>query len=419
MPCRRRRLEVLQRTVQKAVNRSGAFQLVDRRLHRRIGVPGARRIPLAGGHERVASSVARMTAVEHRHDMRPALDDLVEEEAQLLVGERPDELPPGVVPGVEQQQVLNLARRIAVGELGRWQLLAPVAGVGEQHDVTRSGLGEVRSETRDDTVSGCLAIHEGDDAGGLAPADRAGTARGAACRCGSPATGTLIGASVGIDADEQAVNPAIHRAIVAQIVTGVARNVRRALGNGYSSASMGEVEYTNLRLSFKQLGDREYEVTAAIDGGATTTSMFTIPMSDEALQDAIRNLSETRSALTGEVTRKVTPVSAHGVTAQQFGSTLADALITGDVATMFDEARSQGAVRVRLNMTTEPELLRIPWEFLRRNGKDLASQRDCTIVRELETAEPARPLSWRARSACSASSPTRWAISTSRARSCG
>ena len=155
---------------------------------------------------------------------------------------------------------------------------------------------------------------------------------------------------------------------------------------------MGEVEYTNLRLSFKQLGDREYEVTAAIGSGPTTTSMFTIPMSDEALQDAIRNLSETRSALTGEVTRKVTPVSAHGVTAQQFGSTLADALITGDVATMFDEARSQGAVRVRLNMTNEPELLRIPWEFLRRNGKDLASQRDSTIVRELETAEPARPL---------------------------
>ena len=48
-------------------------------------------------------------------------------------------------------------------------------------------------------------------------------------------------------------------------------------------------------------------------------------------------------------------------------------------------------MRVRLNMTTEPELLRIPWEFLRLNGKDLAGQRDCTIVRELVTAEPARP----------------------------
>ena len=154
---------------------------------------------------------------------------------------------------------------------------------------------------------------------------------------------------------------------------------------------MGEVEYTNLQLSFEQRGDRDYEVTAAIDGGATATSMFTIPMSDEALQEAIRDLSETRSALAGSTTRKITPVTEHRVTAQEFGTTLANALITGDVATMFDEARCKGAVRVRLNMTTEPELLRIPWEFLRRNGKDLASQRDCTIVRELVTAEPARP----------------------------
>jgi hypothetical protein len=154
---------------------------------------------------------------------------------------------------------------------------------------------------------------------------------------------------------------------------------------------MGEVEYTNLRLSFKQRVDREYDVTAAIDGGSTTTSTFTIPMSDEALQEAILNLSETRSALAKPVTRKVTAVTQPGVTAQEFGTTLADALITGDVATMFDEARSKGAVRVRLEMTGEPELLRIPWEFLRRNGKDLASQRDCTVVRELATSEPVRP----------------------------
>jgi hypothetical protein len=154
---------------------------------------------------------------------------------------------------------------------------------------------------------------------------------------------------------------------------------------------MGEVEFTDLRLSFKQRGDREYDVTAAIDGGATATTTFTIPMSDEALQDAIRNLSETRSALATPATRKIVPVTEHGVTAQEFGTTLANALITGDVATMFDEARGKGAVRVRLDMTTEPELLRIPWEFLRRNGRDLASQRDCTVVRELETAEPARP----------------------------
>ena len=106
-------------------------------------------------------------------------------------------------------------------------------------------------------------------------------------------------------------------------------------------AVMGEVEYTNLRLSFKQRGQRDYDVTAAIDGEATTTSIFTIPMSDEALQEAIRELSETRSALAGSTTRKITPVTSHSVTAREFGTTLANALFTGDVATMFDEARAR------------------------------------------------------------------------------
>ena len=174
-------------------------------------------------------------------------------------------------------------------------------------------------------------------------------------------------------------------------MTGSAPTVPARETGDYSPRSMGAVEYTNLRLCFKQRSDREYEVTAAIDDGPATTSTFTIPMSDEALQEAIRNLSETRSALAKPATRKVTPVTGKQVSAQEFGTTLADALITGDVATMFNDARTRGAVRVRLNMTNEPELLRIPWEFLRRNGMDLASHRDSTIVRELETAEPARP----------------------------
>jgi hypothetical protein len=178
---------------------------------------------------------------------------------------------------------------------------------------------------------------------------------------------------------------------VAQIVAGSAPDVRDAAHERLQSAVMGAVEYTNLRLSFKQQGDREYEVIASIDDGPPATSRFTIPMSDDALQEAIRNLSATRSALKEPTTRKVTPVTEHTVSAQEFGTTLADALLTGDVERMFNEARSRGAVRVRLNMTNEPELLRIPWEFLRRNGRDLASQRDSTIVRELETAEPARP----------------------------
>ena len=168
--------------------------------------------------------------------------------------------------------------------------------------------------------------------------------------------------SVGIDADEQAVNISpVHVVSVAQIVAGPAPDVRGDAHQRLQSVAMAAVDYTNLRLSFKQHSDREYEVTAAIDDGPATTSTFTIPMSDDALQEAIRNLSETRSALKEQTTRKVTPVTEHSVTAREFGTTLADALLTGEVEAMFNEARSRGAVRVRLNMTNEPELLRIPW----------------------------------------------------------
>ena len=148
MPCRRRRLEVLQRAVEETVERARALQLLDRGLHSRIGVTGARRNPLADGHERVASSVSRMTAVEHGDDVRSAGRDLVEQQAQLLVGQRPHELPRVVVPGVEQQQVLDLARRVAERELRGRQFLAPVAGVGEQRDVTLPGLGRGATGSR-------------------------------------------------------------------------------------------------------------------------------------------------------------------------------------------------------------------------------------------------------------------------------
>ena len=76
--------------------------------------------------------------------------------------------PIGLLPGVEQQQVLELARRIAEGELGGRQFLAPVAGVGEQHDVTAPGLGEVRPEARNHTLPSCLTVGQGDDGRSLA-----------------------------------------------------------------------------------------------------------------------------------------------------------------------------------------------------------------------------------------------------------
>ena len=85
-----------------------------------------------------------------------------------------------------------------------------------------------------------------------------------------PLQGEIHRRAVGIDADEQAVHGPIHgrecRADRDRLRT---KGVTARDTGGYSPPSMGAVEYTNLRLSFKQRGDREYEVTAAIDDGPT------------------------------------------------------------------------------------------------------------------------------------------------------
>jgi hypothetical protein len=132
------------------------------------------------------------------------------------------------VPGIEHQQVLELARGVPIGELGWRQFLAPVAGVREQNDVTLPGLGEVRAEARDQTLSGCLFIQQGEDGGRFAQSPVQ-----VLLEVHHVVTAALKGnvdrRSIGIDTDKKAVHPAIHRAIVAQIVTGVARDVRMSL----------------------------------------------------------------------------------------------------------------------------------------------------------------------------------------------
>ncbi len=248
MPCRRRRLEVLQRAVEEPVERARALQLLDRGLHSRIGVPGAGRDPLADGHERVASSVSRMTAVEQGDDMRSAGRDLVEQEAQLLVRQRPHELPRVVVPGVEQQQVLELARRVAERELRGRQFLAAVAGVGEQRDVAAPGLGEVRPEAGHHTLPRRLVIDKREDVG----------------RVTEPAAQVLLQMphvvdatvqweihrrAIGIDADEQAEDGAFHG---------------------------GECRADRDRLRTKGVAARERRLQSAVNGGGGVHQSATV-----------------------------------------------------------------------------------------------------------------------------------------------
>ena len=150
--------------------------------------------------------------------------------------------------------------------------------------------------------------------------------------------------------------------------------------------------YANLRVAFSQdsegAGD-VYRIVASLDDGPQTESTFTLPMSAESIRREVRSIAVTRSAAATRVARVVDDEPAGDGSA--LGERLASALFTPDIETLVDQAREQGRFRLALNFTSEPELLQIPWELLRRNGWDLASHTDSTIVRELDTKEKLKP----------------------------
>ena len=152
-------------------------------------------------------------------------------------------------------------------------------------------------------------------------------------------------------------------------------------------------DYANLRLSFAQIGQSQtYTVTAAIDDGEPVISSFTNPLTQEVMRRAVATLADARSARP-PATRVARLVSDTAQDGPELGETLAKALFTSEIAQLLRQAREQGRFRVALNLTGESELLAIPWEMLRHDGWDLASQTDSTVVRELDTNAPVtRPL---------------------------
>jgi tetratricopeptide (TPR) repeat protein len=92
------------------------------------------------------------------------------------------------------------------------------------------------------------------------------------------------------------------------------------------------------------------------------------------------------------------PTAGAVVLAQRVGAQLFDALLSGELRSMYDVARSvtreagQG-LRIKLRVNA-PELATLPWEFLfdQRRGAFIALSRYTPVVRYAEVAAPDRPL---------------------------
>jgi hypothetical protein len=148
-------------------------------------------------------------------------------------------------------------------------------------------------------------------------------------------------------------------------------------------------DYDELRLRIHPAGDRSYLVHAST-GAADASARFELPFSELELENFILRVSRPRG-------RRGIDTSALAA-ARRFGGELFQALFREDVQGLYREtlvhARSrQRGVRITLCLSSAPELVDVPWEYLFDDPTFLAVSEWTPVVRFLDLPRPHPPLS--------------------------
>jgi peptidoglycan hydrolase-like protein with peptidoglycan-binding domain len=180
---------------------------------------------------------------------------------------------------------------------------------------------------------------------------------------------------------------------------------------------MATYVYDDFRVTFAPRAEGDFDLRAIDATGTATTGVFTLPLSGDDLERAVLDVAQARAARRtrrGSIAAPVAPIAAlaGGTTtrdvgsdgppaaaamdAEQLGGALADALLLGPVGEAYDQAATQAAanrrgLRLTLSMADSPALLSVPWEFLYRRPRFLASQRHSPVVRLLDTGSQVPP----------------------------
>jgi len=148
--------------------------------------------------------------------------------------------------------------------------------------------------------------------------------------------------------------------------------------------------YSELRLRIDRgLGHGSYRIVATGPSGEAV-GRFKLPFSDIELENFVLKVGSTRRGR-----RRVD--SPEMELAKTFGTKLFGALFEGDVRELyrssFAEARSAGrGLRISLSLTSTPELLQVPWEYLYDQPSFLSISTWTPIVRYLDLPKPRRAL---------------------------
>jgi hypothetical protein len=149
---------------------------------------------------------------------------------------------------------------------------------------------------------------------------------------------------------------------------------------------MATYVYDDFRITFTPRPDGAFDVRALDATGTETTGEFRVPLSAADLERAILDVARGGAG----PTRDVGVGEPRTVDPEHLGAALADALLSGPVGAAYDRARAITKVpgrglRLSLSLAAAPALLSVPWEFLFRRPRFLASQRQTPLVRLLDT----------------------------------
>ena len=163
---------------------------------------------------------------------------------------------------------------------------------------------------------------------------------------------------------------------------------------GQSGAGPAPWEYVDFELKVEEESEpHKYPVSArSVEGEARAEMRF--PFDEWELRDRLRDL-EIALLRSGGKRRRIGTTEERKV--QEFGRTLFDALLTGDVRSRYEaslrEARKQDkGLRVKLYVRP-PELSALPWEFLYDPDRDyLVLSSSTPLVRYLDVSQPVERL---------------------------
>ncbi len=154
------------------------------------------------------------------------------------------------------------------------------------------------------------------------------------------------------------------------------------------------MQYLDFDLEIGPGQESRYPVTVRLPAGAVQ-GVLQVPFAPHALE---LYLSKLESALLRSRTIRRQVMLPQEQAIREFGSGLFEALLTGDICTLYDQqhakARQQGmGVRLRL-LVEAPELATLPWEYLLdpRQPDFLCLSPQTPLVRYVKLPQPLQPL---------------------------